>query len=91
MDDHVERDMQQYVSARLNSLKDVTKSSSTGKKVDLNPNVYPGLKTHLLQLSGGCFLFLKLTIDLIEHGHLVVKPNTFKARKMKLHSQKNIL
>ncbi|KAG5673330.1 hypothetical protein PVAND_003390 [Polypedilum vanderplanki] len=33
---------------------------------------------HLLTLSKGSFLFAKLTLDLIERGHLVVKSNSFK-------------
>ncbi|KAL8621986.1 hypothetical protein ACOMHN_035514 [Nucella lapillus] len=34
--------------------------------------------THLQTLSKGCFLHVKLVLDLIEHGHLVVKGSNYK-------------
>ena len=33
---------------------------------------------HLLNLSQGSFLFAKLTLDLLEKGHLVVKSSSYK-------------
>lgn len=38
------------------------------------------LSTHLKSLSRGSYLYLKLTLDLIERGYLVLKSSSFKVR-----------
>lgn len=39
------------------------------------------LISHLKALSKGSYLYLKLTLDLIEGGYLVLKSSSFKVRK----------
>lgn len=39
------------------------------------------LVSHLKTLSKGSYLYLKLTLDLIEGGYLVLKSSSFKVRK----------
>lgn len=38
---------------------------------------------HLKSLSRGSYLYLKLTLDLIEGGYLVIKSSSFKVTKEK--------
>lgn len=38
------------------------------------------LISHLKSLSRGSYLYLKLTLDLIERGYLVLKSSSFKVR-----------
>lgn len=40
------------------------------------------LISHLKSLSKGSYLYLKLTLDLIEGGYLVLKSSSFKVRKV---------
>ena len=39
---------------------------------------------HLERVSNGCFLYLKLTLDMIEKGHLVIKSNSFSVLPVSL-------
>lgn len=78
MDENVIHDLQEYIDyrfERISKLKN-TVTANSGRRLDTN--ILPNLKYHLRELSGGCFLFLKLTLDLIEHGHIVIKSSSFK-------------
>ena len=71
-------DLSDYVSKRISKsptiLRNITPAST--RLNDENPQVK--FQNHLLSTSKGCFLFVKLTLDLIERGHLVIKSSSFK-------------
>ncbi|CAL8113048.1 unnamed protein product [Orchesella dallaii] len=86
MNEDIEEDLHSYINYRISanaSIKEnVTASLISSNKSELN--ILKSLKNHLAQLSGGCFLYLKLTLDLIQHGHLVIKSSGFKVLPVSL-------
>jgi hypothetical protein len=53
--------------------------ASTSGKLDGGSSSQFRFSQHLLGLSRGSFLFAKLTLDLLERGHLVAKSSGYKA------------
>lgn len=47
----------------------------------LDNAAFAKLSTHLKALSRGSYLYLKLTLDLIEKGYLVLKSSSFKVSR----------
>lgn len=74
MSDEIEEDLHGYINYRISShpsiRNNVTASLVTNKS---EGSMLKHLKNHLTHLSAGSFLYLKLTLDLIQHGHLVIK------------------
>lgn len=80
MSEEIEQDLHGYINYRI-SKNSAIRNNVTASLVASNKsegNVLKSLKNHLMHLSGGCFLYLKLTLDLIQHGHLVIKSIGFK-------------
>lgn len=73
VNDNVGKDILSYVNFRLTNSPSIQSniSASIGGKTDKFAH-------HLLSLSNGSFLFVKLTLDLIERGHLVAKSSSYK-------------
>ncbi|XP_022250289.1 protein TANC2-like isoform X2 [Limulus polyphemus] len=74
--DNLKRDVYDYVLYRLGS------SSSIRENITINKGQgeaasHTRFANHLMSLSKGCMLYLKLTLDLIENGHLVVKSSSY--------------
>ena len=78
VDQRISRDMSDYISLRIN------KSPSLGKNILLSSNRVPqedqktNFQNYLLQCARGNFLYIKLVLDLIERGHLVLKSSNYK-------------
>ena len=47
------------------------KNIAKNLKTQIEENLEVELEKHLGRLSQGCFLYVKITMDLIERGHLV--------------------
>lgn len=71
---------QGYLMQRIHSSAEIQSnvSLSNGR---LDNTALAKLISHLKSLSKGSYLYLKLTLDLIEGGYLVLKSSSFKVRK----------
>lgn len=79
----IARDLSDYVNYRLaqsTSIQANVTASINGKAESSCSASQMRFSSHLLALAKGSFLFAKLTLDLIESGHLVAKSASYKAR-----------
>lgn len=73
----IDQDLQGYLMQRIHSSAEIQSnvSLSNGR---LDNTALAKLISHLKSLSRGSYLYLKLTLDLIEGGYLVLKSSSFK-------------
>lgn len=73
----IDQDLQGYLVQRIHSSAEIQSnvSLSNGR---LDNTALAKLISHLKSLSRGSYLYLKLTLDLIEGGYLVLKSSSFK-------------
>ncbi|XP_047428283.1 protein TANC2-like isoform X2 [Mugil cephalus] len=73
----IDQDLQGYLMQRIHSSTEIQSnvSLSNGR---LDNTALAKLIGHLKSLSRGSYLYLKLTLDLIEGGYLVLKSSSFK-------------
>ncbi|XP_061829737.1 protein TANC2 isoform X2 [Nerophis lumbriciformis] len=73
----IDQDLQGYLMQRIHSSREIQSnvSLSNGR---LDNMALAKLISHLKTLSKGSYLYLKLTMDLIEGGYLVLKSSSFK-------------
>ncbi|XP_068587592.1 protein TANC2 [Cebidichthys violaceus] len=73
----IDQDLQGYLVQRIHSSAEIQSnvSLSNGR---LDNTALAKLIGHLKSLSKGSYLYLKLTLDLIEGGYLVLKSSSFK-------------
>ncbi|XP_061697711.1 protein TANC1 isoform X2 [Syngnathoides biaculeatus] len=69
-------DLNAYIQYRINGSKDIMNNISLNGKAD--PATVGKLSGHLISRSQGSYLYLKLTLDLFERGHLVIKSSSYK-------------
>ncbi|XP_032385713.1 protein TANC1 isoform X4 [Etheostoma spectabile] len=72
----ISNDLNAYVQYRINGSKDIMNNISLNGKAD--PMTVGKLSSHLISRSQGSYLYLKLTLDLFERGHLVIKSASYK-------------
>uniref|UniRef100_A0A3P9NRD8 Tetratricopeptide repeat, ankyrin repeat and coiled-coil containing 1 n=1 Tax=Poecilia reticulata TaxID=8081 RepID=A0A3P9NRD8_POERE len=72
----ITNDLNSYIQYRINSSKDIMNNISLNGKAD--PGTVTKLSGHLTSRSQGSYLYLKLTLDLFERGHLVIKSASYK-------------
>ncbi|XP_038576352.1 protein TANC1 isoform X2 [Micropterus salmoides] len=72
----ISNDLNAYIQYRINGSKDIMNNISLNGKAD--PITVGKLSSHLISRSQGSYLYLKLTLDLFERGHLVIKSATYK-------------
>lgn len=78
--ENLQKDLLDYINFRLQnspSIQSNITSSTSGKLESGNVSQHK-FSQHLLNLSKGSFLFAKLTLDLLERGHLVAKSSGYK-------------
>ena len=77
VDKRLEADLSEFVSRRISRSQNIQRNITpqSGRLQEENPQVK--FQTYLVSIARGCFLFLKLTLDLIERGHLVIKSSSF--------------
>lgn len=75
---------QGYLMQRIHSSGEIQSnvSLSNGR---LDNTALSKLISHLKSLSRGSYLYLKLTLDLIERGYLVLKSSSFKVKRCSFH------
>ncbi|XP_076018134.1 protein TANC1-like [Genypterus blacodes] len=81
LDDHsdnteINSDLNAYIQYRIGGSKEIMNNISLNGKVD--PVTVGKLSSHLISRSLGSYLYLKLTLDLFERGHLVIKSASYK-------------
>lgn len=79
----IARDLSDYINYRLAqspSIQTNVTASVNGKAESSCGASQMRFASHLLALAKGSFLFAKLTLDLIESGHLVAKSASYKVR-----------
>ncbi|XP_078492820.1 protein TANC2 [Ciona intestinalis] len=80
---HIVRDSQLYINHRISSSQALSNLTLSGKS---DPTVtQKHLGQHLIKTSKGNFLFLRLTLDLIEKGSIVPKSSGFKVIPVSVH------
>ncbi|XP_033624485.1 protein TANC1-like isoform X2 [Asterias rubens] len=80
--EHVQKDAEQYINFRLQQSASVRDNVLLNGK--LEHSAQSKFRNHLQSLSRGCFLYLKLTLDLIEKGHIVLKSTSYKVLPINL-------
>ncbi len=76
VDERLCKDMKDYIHLRLRQSPAIVQNSTpTSWKYDESPQTV--LADHLIQVSLGCFLSAKLTLDLLERGKLVIKSSGY--------------
>lgn len=81
---NVTKDLSDYIGYRLAqspAIQTNVTASVNGKTESSCSANQTRFASHLLTLARGSFLFAKLTLDLIESGHLVAKSASYKVRK----------
>ncbi|KAI4873896.1 hypothetical protein NFI96_025058, partial [Prochilodus magdalenae] len=74
--DAIDSDLQGYILHRLHSSQEIQNNVALNGKLD--NAAFSKLSAHLKGLSRGSYLYLKLTLDLIEKGYLVLKSSSYK-------------
>ncbi|XP_076121973.1 protein TANC2 [Alosa pseudoharengus] len=74
--DAIDQDLQSYILHRIHSSPEIQSNISLNGKMD--NAAFSKLSAHLKALSRGSYLYLKLTLDLIEKGYLVLKSSSYK-------------
>lgn len=77
--DNVHKDMYDYINARLQTNPSIQNNMkfAIGKSEGVNNAIFK-FSQYLMQLSQGSFLFIKLILDLIERGNLIIKSSNYK-------------
>ncbi|XP_018094283.1 protein TANC1 isoform X2 [Xenopus laevis] len=69
-------DLSAYIQYRHSTSQEIMNNISLNGKTDVN--TISKLSDHLVMRSQGSYLYLKLTLDLFEKGHLVIKSSSYK-------------
>ncbi|XP_077071922.1 protein TANC1 isoform X2 [Siphateles boraxobius] len=69
-------DLNAYIQYRINGSQNILNNISLNGKAD--PVIVGKVSSHLTSRSQGSYLYLKLTLDLFEKGHLVIKSASYK-------------
>ncbi|XP_070535963.1 protein TANC2-like [Ptychodera flava] len=80
--DVIAEDVQKYILHRLSHSTGIRNSVSINGKLDYA--MQTKFVSHVETLSNGCFLYVKLILDLIEEGHVVLKSSNYKVLPINL-------
>ncbi|KAJ8350216.1 hypothetical protein SKAU_G00253460 [Synaphobranchus kaupii] len=72
----INSDLNAYIQYRINGSQEIMNNISLNGKAD--PVIVGKVSSHLISRSQGSYLYLKLTLDLFERGHLVIKSASYK-------------
>ncbi|XP_037601321.1 protein TANC1 isoform X9 [Cebus imitator] len=72
----IHSDLHAYVQHRMHSSQDILSNISLNGKADAT--LIGKVSSHLVLRSLGSYLYLKLTLDLFQRGHLVIKSASYK-------------
>ncbi|XP_066468131.1 protein TANC1 isoform X2 [Tiliqua scincoides] len=72
----IQADLNAYIQHRVSASQDIINNISLNGKADAA--VIGKVSNHLIMRSMGSYLYLKLTLDLFQKGHLVIKSASYK-------------
>ncbi|KAL8183343.1 UNVERIFIED_CONTAM: Protein tanc1 [Gekko kuhli] len=72
----IQADLNAYIQYRINASQDIVNNISLNGKADAA--IIGKVSNHLIMRSMGSYLYLKLTLDLFQKGHLVIKSASYK-------------
>ncbi|XP_061464687.1 protein TANC1 isoform X2 [Rhineura floridana] len=72
----IHADLNAYIQYRISASQDIINNISLNGKVDAA--IIGKVSNHLIMRSMGSYLYLKLTLDLFQKGHLVIKSASYK-------------
>ncbi|XP_051666347.1 protein TANC1 isoform X2 [Manacus candei] len=72
----IHNDLNAYIQYRINSSQEIINNISLNGKADAA--TVGKVSNHLIMRSLGSYLYLKLTLDLFQKGHLVIKSASYK-------------
>ncbi|XP_030637029.1 LOW QUALITY PROTEIN: protein TANC1 [Chanos chanos] len=78
----ISADLTSYVQHRVDASTEIAGNIALNGKAD--PATVAKLSSHLVSRSQGSYLYLKLTLDLLEKGHLVIKSSSYKVLPVSL-------
>nr|NVI77209.1 rolling pebbles [Cucujiformia] len=82
--DNIQKDMLNYINFRLQNSPSIQNNIIASTNVESESVSLHKFSQHLLNLSQGSFLYSKLTLDLLERGHLVAKSSGYKVLPVNL-------
>nr|MBE5726877.1 rolling pebbles [Cucujiformia] len=84
--ENIQKDTLNYINFRLQNSPSIQNNiiASTSGKLESESVSLHKFSQHLLNLSKGSFLHTKLTLDLLERGHLVAKSSGYKVLPVSL-------
>ncbi|XP_048339546.1 protein TANC1 isoform X1 [Sphaerodactylus townsendi] len=72
----IQADLNAYIQYRIGASQDIVNNISLNGKADTA--IIGKVSNHLIMRSMGSYLYLKLTLDLFQKGHLVIKSASYK-------------
>ncbi|XP_033021336.1 protein TANC1 isoform X2 [Lacerta agilis] len=72
----IQADLNAYIQYRIGASQDIVNNISLNGKADAA--IIGKVSNHLIMRSMGSYLYLKLTLDLFQKGHLVIKSASYK-------------
>ncbi|KFQ19183.1 Protein TANC1, partial [Merops nubicus] len=75
-DKEIHDDLNAYIQYRINNSQEIINNISLNGKADAA--IIGKVSNHLIMRSLGSYLYLKLTLDLFQKGHLVIKSASYK-------------
>lgn len=84
MTNYDNQDISTFINKKFKESKQLENQIST--KNSPHKDLLENLTEFLTRQSRGCYLYVKMVLDLIEQGHLVVKSNGFKVKKLNITS-----
>ena len=81
MDEDENQDISEYIYKRICSsetlLSNIINSCKRPKEENKDSNPAQRFQNYLVGVSNGCFLYVKLILDLIEKGHIILKSASY--------------
>ena len=80
VDERISHDVSEYISARIHAPHPQSSNNSTNSwRKNISSETLDRLSKFLTIRAKGCFLYVKLILDLIEKGTLNIKSSSFKS------------
>eukprot|EP00095_Tigriopus_kingsejongensis_P002147 maker-scaffold583_size130250-snap-gene-0.13 protein:Tk02147 transcript:maker-scaffold583_size130250-snap-gene-0.13-mRNA-1 annotation:"protein tanc2 isoform x3" len=83
VDERLNKDMTDYISLRVTRSLSI-QTNITPISVRLEGTPQERITMFLVQVAHGCFLYVRMILDLIERGHLVIKSSSFNVLPLSL-------
>jgi len=75
-DERIKKDLSDYITGRISVTQIASKLHKNSRRQ--SKNILAKFSSFLVTKAGGCFLYVKLVLDLVEKGSLSIKSGSFK-------------